>query len=213
MDADKAAENLNVIRQLMERPVRYSTMSGLSGILAGCAALAGVALDSYISGSYDDRRLAMWINAGVWAGVFLVAFLGVTSLTAIRERRQRIPFWSAAKRRILMTILPPFVAGVGLTAAVMYRWHCQIGPNEWGLIPAIWMCFYGVTCWEVGGFSITEIRVMGAAFILAGLLSAAFFQYTIPGLEPGTAPYWTLGLTFGGFHIIYGIVVWIRHGG
>ena len=54
---------------------------------------------------------------------------------------------------------------------------------------------------------------MGVAFILAGLLSAAFFQHTIPYTSPGTAPYWTLGASFGGFHIVYGMVVWARYGG
>jgi hypothetical protein len=66
------------------------------------------------------------------------------------------------------------------------------------------MLFYGVACWQVGGFSLGEIRIMGAAFILAGIVSAGWLQ---------PYPYWALGFTFGGFHIVYGIVVWIRHGG
>ncbi|MDP6046884.1 MAG: hypothetical protein QGH94_16315 [Phycisphaerae bacterium] len=211
MNADKAAENLTVIRQLMERPIRYSTMSGLSGILAGCAALGGVAADWWVSHNLPDD--ALWINALVWAGVFLTAFMSSAVLTYIRERKQGMPFWSPIKRRILMTILPPFVAGVGLTAGIMYRWSVGQGPNQWGLIPPIWMTFYGVALWQIGLFSAGELRAMGVAFILAGLVTACQYQHTIPGLEPGTAPYWTLGITFGGFHIIYGIIVWIRHGG
>jgi len=211
MDADKAAENLKVIRQLMERPIRYSTMSGLSGILAGCAALAGVTADSWVTNNCGDQ--AIWINMLVWAGVFLTAFGCSAVLTYIRERKQDMPFWSPIKRRILSTILPPFVAGVGLTLAIMHRWYTNDGPNQWGLIPAIWMTFYGVTLWQIGTFSIGELRAMGVAFILAGLVTACEYQADIPGLEPGTAPYWTLGIAFGGFHIVYGIIVWIRHGG
>ena len=41
-------------------------------------------------------------------------------------------------------------------------------------------------------------------FLAASVLSAAYWQY---------APYWTLGITFGGFHIVYGVIVWVRHGG
>lgn len=212
MNADKAAENLAVIRQLMERPIRYSTMSGLSGIFAGLAALVGVAVDRHVYNHYPPRQ-AMWINIFVWAGVFVAAFACSVVLTHIRERGQGMPFWSPIKRRILMTILTPFVCGVGLTAAIMYRWYIGDGPNQWGLIPAICMTFYGVALWQVGSFSIGELRVMAVAFILAGLLSACFFQFTIPGLKEGTASCWTLGITFGGFHIIYGLVVWIRHGG
>ena len=149
----------------------------------------------------------------VWLGVFAVAFGAVTILTRLREQGQNMPFWSAVKMRILRTILPPFVAGAGLTVAIAYRWWVGDGPNEWGLIPAIWMLFYGVACWQVGEFSIPEIRVMGAAFVVSGLIAAAFCQHTIPGTEPGTAGYWTLGVTFGGYHMVYGTVVWMRHGG
>jgi len=206
MDPDKAAEHLKVIRQLMERPVRCSTLSGLSAILAGCAALGGLALDHHFSTRYDAVT-AFWINLVVWLAVFAAACAAVTTLTYLREHREGLPFWSAAKRRGLMTIVPPFAAGAGLTLAVVYRWYLGIEPNQWGqwgLIPAVWMLFYGVACWEVGEFSNREIRFLGAAFILAGLAAGAFCQ---------PHPYWAMGITFGGFHIVYGIIVWIRHGG
>ncbi|MDD4890903.1 MAG: hypothetical protein PHU85_13360 [Phycisphaerae bacterium] len=214
MDAERAAQELKVIRELMERPIRYSTMSGLSGIIAGLAALAGVFADNYIS-----RRLpceaAVAVNCLVWLAVFVTALAANIVLTRIRERRQGMPFWSPVKRRILMTILPPFVAGVGLTAAIMFRSVTRDGPNEWGLIPPIWMAFYGVTCWQVAEFSIPPLRVMGAAFILASIFTATFWQATSVmafGMTLWT-PYVALGVTFGGFHIIYGAYIWKRYGG
>ncbi len=212
MDQNKAAEELKVIRQLMERPIRYSTMSGWSGILAGCVTLLGLLTDAWICSTFESVA-AMWVNMGVWAGVFVVALAATLGLTRVRERRQGMPFWSPIKRKILMTILPPFVAGAGLTAAIVYRWASTIGPNEFGLIAPVWMLFYGVACWQLGELSIKEIRILGAAFIAAGLFCGAFCQATIPGLPEGTAPYWTLGATFGLFHIIYGVVVRIRYGG
>jgi len=203
MDTEKAAEELRVIRQLMERPVRCSTMSGLSGILAGCAALAGVLADWHVSRTYSPYR-AVKINMAVWAGVFAVAFVAAIVLTRLREVKRGMPSWSRVKRRILVTILPPFVAGVGLTAAIAYRWWIGQGPNMWGLIPAVWMLFYGLALWQVGLFSPVEVRLLGVLFLLAGLATAALFH---------SHPYWSLGVTFGGFHIVYGVVVWIRHGG
>lgn len=205
MDANRAADELKAIRELMERPVRYSTMSGLSGVLAGLASLAGVFADLYVSGRYADRPAeAVRINMGIWAGVFLAAFAAATVPTRLRERKRGMPFWSRIKKQILLTILPPFVGGVGLTAAIVCRWWIGDGPNMWGLIPAIWMLFYGLALWQVGLFSPAEIRVLAVAFLLAGLAAAALFH---------TYPYWAMGLTFGGFHIVYGVVVWIRHGG
>jgi len=203
MDAERAAEELKVIRRLMERPVRYSTMSGLSGILAGCAALAGVAADWYVSHAYSPVR-AVQINVAVWAGVFLAAFAAAVVLTRLRERKRGMPFWSDVKRRILWTILPPFVVCVGLTGAIVYRWWAGQGPNLWGLIPAIWMVTYGLALWQVGLFSPVEVRILAVAFLLAGLIAAAAFH---------AHPYWALGGTFGGFHLVYGLAVWLRHGG
>jgi len=205
MNADKAAQELKVIRQLMERPVRYSTMSGLSGILAGLAALGGLAADYAISSAWQDEpRTVMKINVLVWAGVFVVAFAGAVICTRLRERRQFMPFWSGVKRRILLTILPPFVAGIGLTLVIVYRWHAGWGSDEWDLIPAIWMLFYGLALWQVGLLSPVEVRLMGVAFLAGGLAAALWFQ---------PHPYWALGVTFGGFHVVYGLAVWIRHGG
>ena len=66
------------------------------------------------------------------------------------------------------------------------------------------MLFYGVACWQVGEFSVKELRWMGAAFVLSGLITAACFQ---------SRPYLAFGATFGGFHIIYGAIVRLRYGG
>ena len=203
MDAEKAAEELKVIRRLMERPVQYSTMSGLSGILAGCAALAGVAADWTVSRSHPPLE-SVKISIALWAGVFGVAFTAAVVLTRLRERRRGMPFWSDVKRRILLTIGPPFVVCVGLTAAIVYRWWAQQGPNMWGMIPAVWMVCYGLALWQVGLFSPVEVRVLGVAFLASGIVAAASLH---------THPYWALGVTFGGFHIVYGTVVWLRHGG
>ena len=205
MKAERAAEELKVIRQLMERPIRVSTMSGLSGIVAGLAAVAGVALDQYFWGRFEPQT-AVLVNLAVWIGVLVAAGGGVLVLTRLRERRRGMPGWSRIKTRILLTILPAFVAGAGLTAAITGRYYVT---GTWDaiaqgyLIPAIWMLFYGVALWQLGEFSPGEVRLLGAAFILAGV-AAGLYPYL---------PYVTLGLTFGGFHFVYGIVVWIRHGG
>lgn len=205
MDHEKASEELKVIRQLMERPIRYSTMSGLSGIWAGCAALAGVFADSYFSFRCNQGAVAAFcVNALIWGGVFAMAFAGTIVLTRLREVKQGMPAWSAIKKRILLTIGPPFVAGAGLTFAIACPWSLGRGAAQWELIPAIWMLFYGVTLWQLGLFSTVEIRTLGWAFIVAGLLSAALLR---------NSPYLTMGATFGGFHVLYGVVVVLRHGG
>ena len=215
MDASKATEELTVIRQLMERPIRFSSMSGLAAIQAGLWALAGIAGDYWAFGRLSDPREAMLAGGAIWAVVFVCAVAGVLLLTRRREIAQGMPFWSPVKRRILATILPPFVAAVGLTLIICMRYGMTYGAKgypfllQWDLIqgyliPSIWMLFYGVTLWQLGQFSPAEVKVLGVAFIGAGLATALLWQ---------GYPYWVMGITFGGFHIVYGIVVWIRHGG
>ncbi len=202
MDPDKAAQNLQVIRQLMERPVRYSTQSGMAAILAGCVALAGTWADAFLLGrcSAGTTLVAM----GLWACVFLISLAGTLGLTRLREIRQGMPFWTPAKRKLLLTVLGPFVAGVGLTLAIVCNSFLTKGFEQWGLMFPCWMLFYGVACWQVSQYSTREIGLLGAAFIVAGIISAAFFQ---------EYPYWTMAVTFSGFHIVYGIYAWIRYGG
>jgi len=203
MNADKASEELKVIRQLMERPIRYSTMSGVSAILAGCTALAGLAADWHFWIRYGPKT-AVRINILVWAGVFAVALAAVVVLTRLRERTRGMPAWSRVKTRILLTIGAPFIAAVGLTFAVVYQWYGGPFVAQASLVPAIWMLFYGVALWQLGEYSPVEVRILGAAFILAGLIVGAFLQWQ---------PYLALGATFGGFHLIYGAIVCVRYGG
>ncbi len=216
MTPEKAAEHLKVIRQLMERPIRCSTQSGLSGVFAGCVALLGVWADYTLCETVGLGAKVFWINSVVWTAVFFVALGGTLLLTRLREVRMGMPFWTPAKRRVIATVLPYFVLCVGLTWSIMYhRFILKDHVNQYGLIAPLQMAFYGLACWSVGRYTIPEIRVMGAAFILAAIVTAFFCQYRVFGFVPYdiVAPYWTLGVTFGGFHIIYGIVVWIRHGG
>src|ERR1700722_8020596 len=46
----EAEENLRVIRDLMERSTRYSTFSGLSGVLAGTASIVGCVVTRTLTG-------------------------------------------------------------------------------------------------------------------------------------------------------------------
>ena len=204
IDTSKAAEDLKVIRELMERPVKYSTQSGLAGIIAGLAALGGLGFDIFNSLRAETLGRAIWWNMFVWLGVLIVATAGVLVMTRIREKKRGMPLWSNVKGRILRTILPPFIAGVGLTFATLFMWYKTGNDFQVYLIPSIWMLFYGVACWQVGEFSVREIRILGVAFILAGLCTAMFFQ---------CRPYLVLGITFGGFHLVYGTIVSLRHGG
>ncbi len=204
MDAQKAAQELATIRDLMERPVQLSVMSGAAGVFAAAVALAGLIADGVIWRSMPARQATV-VEVLLWGGVFVAALAGALLLTRRRERKMDLPFWSAARKRELRAAGAPFCVGVALTLAIIAQWflHGSQMWSLWGLIPPIWMACYGLACWQVSEFGPGELRVMAVAF-MASAVAAVFF----PGY-----PYLILGVTFGGYHLVYGVVVWIRHGG
>jgi predicted phage tail protein len=97
---------------------------------------------------------------------------------------------------ILLAAMPTFLACGVLT--VFFYQH-----NLLPYILSIWMLCYGLAICAVGLFSVRNVSYLGAAFVLAGALTM---------LAPLTIHLYMMALTFGGFHIVYGIVMARRHG-
>src|SRR5579883_1443646 len=76
----EAYENLRHIREVMDRSTRHSTLSGLSGLLVGLWAIAGVLATHFIV--YDGRPGVMLPNGHLWMfGAIWLAVLGVSAVT------------------------------------------------------------------------------------------------------------------------------------
>ena len=71
-------------------------------------------------------------------------------------------------------------------------------------LPGLWLLLYGTSIVTGGSYSVRPIQVMGVAFMLAG--AAALLSPT----DWGDA-YMAAG--FGGLHIVFGIIIWRKHGG
>jgi hypothetical protein len=133
----------------------------------------------------------------VWLAVFVLA-VGLDLLISWRRTRELgRNFWTRTTRQTGLAILPAFLLG-GLAT-----WVLAAG-QRYGEIPAAWMLFYGLAAWSIGLFSIAEVKLLGVAFIAAGVVGHFYF---LPH------PVAALAATFGGIHLVYGVVVWARHGG
>ena len=66
------------------------------------------------------------------------------------------------------------------------------------------MLFYGLALISASTISLRELFVMGIGFIIAGIVT--MFALT-------DHPMLMMGISFGGFHLIYGVYMWVRHGG
>ena len=182
---DEARENLRVIRQVMERSTKYSTLSGLSGVLVGLTAIVGVAATRSVRDIYDHPlRLAL-----IWLIVLAVA----VGIDFVRNKRRAARVGkqvvSPLGAHILVAALPAFFAGAVLTA--FFALHHLLF-YVWGA----WMLCYGLAICAVGLFSVRPVSYLGMAFALAGALTL-FLQ--------APDPLAMMALTFGGFHIAYGL--------
>ena len=194
-DAREAQENLRVIRSLMERPTKYSTFSGLSGILAGAGSLAGCAITSRVilaqgytvhglSGSGAARFLALW------ACVTLFAVAADYMITKRRAATVGKYIRSRLGRQMVLSSAPGLFTGALLS--VYFLSHGDVSP-----VYAIWMLCYGLAVCAVGQFSQREVSFLGLAFLISGTVT---LWWPAIGL-------WMMAAAFGGFHIVYGVIM------
>jgi len=94
-------------------------------------------------------------------------------------------------------VIPPLVAGAVLTGALL-----RVGLMD--LLPGTWLLLYGTSVVTGGSYSVRPVPIMGGAFMLAGVCAL---------LTPATWGDAWMALGFGGLHIVFGIVIWRKHGG
>lgn len=186
---DRAMENLQFIRQTMERATAYTGVSGLGQILVGCSALIAVWAAS------QQALVAHWIF--VWLAEAVVSIIISLSMMAKKSHRLQLPMWSETARRFLLSFTPPMLAGALLTS-VLY----QQGFSD--LIPGIWLLLYGTAVIAGGTYSVQVVPVMGLCFMLLGAIAL---------IGPSAWGHVMLGVGFGGLHILFGIWIARKYGG
>lgn len=200
--AGEAEEHLRVIRQAMERSTKHSTLSGLSGIVVGILALGGclVTMTVVRDSSFASPSPAwkFWF-VGVWATVLALSIFTDIVLTKRRAARVGKTAFSPVGRHLTRAAAPGFVAV--LAASLFYTLH----PNLIGAyLYGIWMLCYATSLLSVGLFSVREVSVLGWAFLAAGFVTLL--------LPYGDWARVMMAVTFGGFHIVYGVWMGRKYG-
>ncbi|MBL9127922.1 MAG: hypothetical protein JNL97_09765 [Verrucomicrobiales bacterium] len=194
-----AAENLQVIRTLMERSALYrralapvSFAAGLIGLAAGIAGwLAGV----------DSARGfgALWMLVAV---VVLAISLFIIRRQALRAQE---PFWSPPSRRVAQAMAPPLLAGLlGGCLVAVPAWREPL--HAWWL-PGLWLVLYGCAIHGAGFFMRRGMKLFGWCL---GLLGAALLAYVnarshAAGLPSLAYAHLVMAALFGATHIGYGV--------
>ena len=200
----KIEEDLASIRGIMERSVKFLSLSGLSGILAGIFALLGSAYAYYLvyyPHSPFGFRFHYVNEQAVIRQLLVTAFLvliaslvSVYILTAGKARKKGLRLWDKSSKRLLLNLAIPLAAGGVLVLALLSRGY-------FGIVAPSCLLFYGLALINGSHFTYSDVRYLGYAQLILGLLSAFLPGY---GLI-----FWALG--FGVLHIVYGGIMFYKY--
>jgi hypothetical protein len=205
MDPNKDyQQDLASIRQLMERSVKFISLSGLSGILAGTYALIGavvayfivqypLSVTAYRQESIQDPAIV--VKLLIIAGAVLVASL-VTGfwLSSRKANLQGASIWNETSKRLLINLIIPLATGGAFILILLFYGH-------YGVVAPACLIFYGLALINGSPNLYEEVRYLGYCEIILGLISAALPGY---GLL-----FWTIG--FGVLHLFYGTIMYRKY--
>ena len=208
-------QTLKDIRAMMDKSSRFISLSGLSGVAAGICALvgAGFAYDVLAGSDYrsdasaEIERYPQATENGIslkeYMGnsLFQIAIAVIVAalffgflFTYLRSRKTGVPIWGSQARRLLINVSIPMIAG-GIYLLKL------IDNGNYGLIAPGCLLFYGLSLLNASRYTLNEIRYLGYAEILLGLINLFFIGN---GLF-----FWAIG--FGFLHILYGAFMWWKY--
>jgi len=209
--SEKLSNELQNIKQIMERSSRFISLSGLSGISAGICALAGAWFSNKeIKGHIITRASLQYsVNDGdtlahiyslysrlfqIALITFIAALISAFIFTYRRSIKTNVPIWGTTARRLLINVAVPMLAGGFFLIALLQH-------GIFDFIAPGCLVFYGLGVLNASKYTLPETRYLGYAEIILGLINLAFIGQ---GLY-----FWAAG--FGIMHIVYGIFMWWKY--
>ncbi|HSJ66260.1 MAG TPA: hypothetical protein VK921_01235 [Anditalea sp.] len=197
-------KDLTEIRSMMERSSKFLTLTGWPGILAGIYALAGAFIgyrlfyssDETVYNSFERQELTENVlNIFLLALVVLVLAVGTAIYIPYRKSKlsgERL--WTASARRMVVNMAIPLLTG-GVFILILFS------KGLIGLIAPLTLIFYGLALLNASKYTYEEVKILGLAQIVLGLLASYFIAYSLL--------FWIVG--FGIMHIIYGIYMHLSY--
>jgi hypothetical protein len=182
-------DNLRYIRETMERSQSFTAVSGRGGVAMGLIAVLAWAVSERTTGTGD------WV--GVWMGAAVLS-LGVALFAmATKARAAGMPLLSGPGRKFAWSVSPSLVVGGLLTLAFV-----EAGVTN--ALPGTWLLLYGAGVVTAGSVSVRIVPLLGLCFMALGC--AALFAPAAWGNA-------FMAAGFGALHIVFGIIIWRKHGG
>jgi hypothetical protein len=194
---ETARENLIYIRKTLEAAGQFTAVPGKCLMIAGCAALAGVTVNFFVTGTPWNSNPDPVRALGVWAAV-LAFSLAVVSVGIFRKSRQTgTRIQAPLIRKLLWSLSPALFVGALLTHFAL-RAHCL------EFLPAIWLGCYGAAVVSGGLVSVAPVRYFGLCLLAAAAGAAVF--------PDGMGLTW-MAAGFGWLHLVFGAYIAWRHNG
>ncbi len=201
-------EALHDIRTMMRKSSRFLSLSGLSGVFAGVYALGGYFIAIwYVNARLNGLRASLYMNDQPGSalevyGFFILlaaAVLGLSLLTAYyfssrKAKKNNVKLLDHTAWRLMWQMTVPLLTGGILSFALLLNMHLAF-------IAPTMLCFYGAALFAASNITYDNVKYLGIAQIVLGIISAFDLGH---GLF-----YWAIG--FGVFHIIYGIAMWWKY--
>ena len=186
---DRAMDNLQYIRETMERASAFTAVPGWGQVVIGITALVA----SYLSA--QQTTVGGWLKT--WLAEAIISVLIAGWSMDRKARAIGTPLLAGPGRKVVFSLSPPMIVGALLTV-VLYRAGL---PKA---IPGMWLLLYGTGVVTGGMFSVNIVPVMGICFMVLGAVTL----FTSPSLGN-----WLMALGFGGLHIIFGTIIARKYGG
>ena len=186
---DRALENLEFIRDTMERSQMFTNVPGYGGALMGVTAVA----TAFIAQRFDFGVEWMFVWFTEAALALLIGLFAIWQKVKISGSG----LFTVPARKFALSFLPPLVCGVAVTGGL---WRS----GDFTLMVPTWLVCYGAAVVCSGAFSVRAVPVMGWIFIAMGATG-----FSLP-FQLGNI---MMGLGFGLVHIVFGIYIGRRHGG
>lgn len=202
--------DISEIKTMMSRSSRFMSLSGLSGILAGIYALVAATyahfriteVSVYTANSNVGEAIGRFLLSYDAIGDLILAALLTLALALLtgafftikKAKKLNEQLWNPVSKRLLFNFAVPLVAG-GLFCLVLWQYEFI------GLVVPTTLIFYGLALLNASKFTVGDIKYLGLANLLIGLVATQFIGFGIY--------FWALG--FGIFHIIYGIILYNKY--
>ena len=207
-DSEKALNQLNLIREMMEKATVYRALSAPAAIFGG---LLAVLLGLYFlfqdkNGEFVDGAHYFW----TWVVALIIADSFNALLLFKRAKREGSKFISSGVKLTILRTAPAAIAG----AIISF----EAAKNDIELCTLVWILCYGAALLAMGEVAPRSLKRLGWSFIVFGTVFFLIWMKFKAALSPvlgigylGSASIMMIA-TFGILHIGHGIGVLIRKG-